>query len=49
MKLPGEMLRGTLDLTPIKDQIELLKRIIPDAKTVAITIQLRRGQFQISG
>lgn len=33
---PGGNVTGTSDLTPIKDQIELLKRIIPDAKTVAI-------------
>lgn len=33
---PGRNLSGTSDLTPVAEQIELLKQILPDAKKVAI-------------
>ena len=33
---PGGNVTGTSDLTPIKEQIELLHQILPDAKNVAI-------------
>ncbi len=33
---PGTNVSGTSDLTPIKEQIELLKQIIPDVKKIAI-------------
>lgn len=33
---PGGNVTGTSDLTPVKEQIDLLKKIIPDAKTVGI-------------
>lgn len=33
---PGGNVTGVSDLTPIKDQMELLKQLIPDAETVAI-------------
>lgn len=33
---PGGNVTGTSDLTPVKEQIELLKQILPDAKTVGI-------------
>lgn len=33
---PGTNVTGTSDLTPIKEQIDLLKQILPDAKTVGI-------------
>ena len=33
---PGTNVSGTSDLTPIKEQIDLLKKILPDAKTVGI-------------
>ena len=35
-KKPGTNVSGTSDLTPVADQIDLLKKIIPDAKKVAI-------------
>lgn len=33
---PGGNVSGTSDLTPIKNQIELLTKLVPDAKTIAI-------------
>lgn len=33
---PGGNVSGTSDLTPIKNQMELLTKLVPDAKTVAI-------------
>ena len=33
---PGGNVTGTSDLTPVKEQIELLKQVLPDAKTVGI-------------
>lgn len=33
---PGGNVTGTSDLTPIKDQIELLTQLMPEAKTVAV-------------
>ena len=33
---PGGNVTGTSDLTPVKEQIELLTQILPDAKTVGI-------------
>lgn len=33
---PGGNVSGTSDLTPVKEQIALLKKILPDAKTVGI-------------
>ena len=33
---PGGNISGTSDLTPVKEQISLLKQILPDAKTVGI-------------
>lgn len=33
---PGGNVSGTSDLTPVKEQISLLKQILPDAKTVGI-------------
>lgn len=33
---PGNNVSGTSDLTPVKEQIELLQKIIPDAKTVGL-------------
>ena len=33
---PGGNVSGTSDLTPVKEQIDLLKQILPDAKTVGI-------------
>ena len=33
---PGGNVTGTSDLTPVKEQIELLQQILPDAKTVGI-------------
>jgi len=33
---PGGNITGTSDLTPVKEQIELLKQILPDAKKVGI-------------
>ena len=33
---PGGNVTGTSDLTPVKEQIELLKQILPDAQTVGI-------------
>ena len=35
-QLPGGNLSGTSDLTPVKEQIALLKQILPDAKSVGI-------------
>lgn len=35
-KAPGGNVSGTSDLTPVKAQIELLQKLIPDAKTVGI-------------
>lgn len=35
-KLPGGNVTGTSDLTPVKEQIDLLQKLIPDAKNVAI-------------
>ncbi|MDW2796473.1 ABC transporter substrate-binding protein [Clostridium boliviensis] len=34
--MPGGNISGTSDLTPVKEQISLLKKILPDAKTVGI-------------
>lgn len=33
---PGNNVSGTSDLTPVADQIKMLKEILPDAKTVAV-------------
>jgi len=33
---PGGNITGTSDLTPVKEQIDLLQQILPDAKTVGI-------------
>ena len=33
---PGGNVTGTSDLTPVKEQIDLLKQILPDAKKVGI-------------
>lgn len=33
---PGGNVSGTSDLTPVKEQIDLLKKLIPDAKKIAI-------------
>lgn len=33
---PGNNVTGTSDLTPVKEQIELLQKILPDAKNVGI-------------
>lgn len=33
---PGGNITGTSDLTPVKEQISLLKKILPDAKTVGV-------------
>lgn len=35
-EVPGGNVTGTSDLTPIKEQIELLHQILPDAKNIAI-------------
>lgn len=35
-KAPGVNVSGTSDLTPVKEQIDLLKQILPDAQTVGI-------------
>lgn len=35
-KAPGGNLTGTSDLTPVAEQITLLKQLVPDAKTVGI-------------
>lgn len=35
-EMPGGNLSGTSDLTPVKEQISLLKKILPDAKTVGV-------------
>ena len=33
---PGGNVSGTSDLTPVKEQFELLKQLLPDAQTVAV-------------
>ena len=33
---PGGNVTGTSDMTPVKEQIDLLKKLIPDAKTVGV-------------
>ena len=33
---PGGNVSGTSDLTPVKQQIELIKKLVPEAKTIAI-------------
>lgn len=35
-EVPGKNVSGTSDLTPVKEQIELLTQLLPDAKTVGI-------------
>ena len=35
---PGGNVTGTSDLTPVKEQIELLKQILPDTKTVGTSL-----------
>ncbi|MBE6037734.1 MAG: ABC transporter substrate-binding protein [Anaerofustis stercorihominis] len=35
-KVPGGNISGSSDLNPVKEQIDLIKQIIPDAKTVAV-------------
>jgi len=35
-ELPGTNVTGTSDLTPVKEQMELLKEILPETKTVGI-------------
>ncbi|WP_143319153.1 ABC transporter substrate-binding protein [Clostridium sp. HBUAS56010] len=35
-EVPGNNVSGTSDLTPVKEQIELLKKILPEAKKVGI-------------
>lgn len=36
MEKPGANVSGTTDMNPIKDQLELLKKLAPDAKTVGV-------------
>lgn len=45
---PGGNVSGTSDLTPVKEQIELLKRLIPDASKIAIlyTSSEQNSKFQ---
>ena len=33
---PGANVTGTSDLTPVKEQIDLLKQLVPEAKTVGV-------------
>ncbi len=35
-KMPGTNVSGTSDLTPVAQQIKLLKKLVPDAKTVGL-------------
>lgn len=35
-QVPGGNVTGTSDLTPVKEQIDLLQKLVPDAKTVGI-------------
>lgn len=35
-EVPGGNVTGTSDLTPVKEQIELIKQIVPDAETVGL-------------
>lgn len=45
---PGGNVSGTSDLTPVKEQIELLKRLIPDVSKIAIlyTSSEQNSKFQ---
>ncbi|SHN55778.1 ABC transporter substrate-binding protein [Desulfitobacterium chlororespirans] len=36
MDKPGGNISGTTDMNPIKEQLELLKKLVPDAKTVGV-------------
>lgn len=44
---PGGNVTGTSDLTPVKEQMELLKQLIPDVKTVGILYCSAESNSQI--
>lgn len=46
---PGGNVTGTSDLTPIKEQMELLVRLLPEAKKVAILYCSNEDNSQIQG
>ena len=43
----GANVTGTSDLTPVKEQIDLLKQLVPEAKTVGVLYCSRRVQLKI--
>lgn len=49
-EMPGTNVSGTSDLTPCEEQIKLLKRLVPDAKTVGMLYcsSEQNSLFQIS-
>jgi putative ABC transport system substrate-binding protein len=49
-KAPGGNVTGTSDLTPVKEQIDLIKQIIPDVKTIGIlyTSSESNSLFQVN-
>jgi putative ABC transport system substrate-binding protein len=48
-KAPGGNVTGTSDLTPVKRQMELIKKLFPDAKTVGILYSSNEINSQIQG
>ncbi len=46
---PGGNVSGTSDLTPVKEQIELLQKLIPDAKKVGILYCSAESNSEIQG
>ncbi|WP_300366925.1 ABC transporter substrate-binding protein [Brachyspira sp.] len=48
-KVPGGNVTGTSDLTPVKEQIDLLKKLIPNAKNIAFLYSSseQNSKFQI--
>lgn len=48
-KKPGGNVTGASDLTPVKEQIKLLKQIMPNAKTVAVMYAGNESNSEIQG
>ncbi|WP_295157155.1 ABC transporter substrate-binding protein [uncultured Brachyspira sp.] len=48
-KIPGGNVTGTSDLTPVKEQIDLLKKLIPNAKNIAFLYSSseQNSKFQV--
>ena len=47
-EVPGGNVSGTSDLTPVKEQIDLMQQIIPDVKKGRASVLQRGGKLRSS-